>query len=98
MKYIKRPIVVEAFEYQYQKELPDWAMEKVNSNEIVLWEGFLTIETLEGTMRADPGDYVIKGIAEEIYPCKAEIFEQLYDLFIPLNGEENGRSNCSDSL
>ena len=42
--------------------------------------GMLVIGTLEGSMTANAGDYIIKGIAGEIYPCKPEIFEQTYDL------------------
>jgi hypothetical protein len=97
MKYIKRPIVIEAFRYPMET-FPHWAKEAVMNHTIEVWEGFLTIETLEGTMRADPGDYIIKGIANEIYPCKAEIFEQSYDIFIPENGEENDSPSGSDSL
>ncbi len=40
----------------------------------------LLIDTLEGTMLADVGDYVIQGIKGEIYPCKPEIFEASYVL------------------
>lgn len=40
----------------------------------------LEIETLEGTMRANPGDYIITGIKGEKYPCKADIFEASYEL------------------
>jgi len=40
----------------------------------------LQIETLEGTMTANEGDWIIKGIAGEIYPCKPDIFEQTYEL------------------
>lgn len=39
----------------------------------------MEIETLEGTMIAHPGDYIIKGIQGEIYPCKPDIFEQTYE-------------------
>jgi hypothetical protein len=39
----------------------------------------MEIETLEGTMRASPGDYVIRGVNGEIYPCKADIFEMTYE-------------------
>ena len=39
----------------------------------------LRIPTLEGTMLAIEGDYIIKGIAGELYPCKAHIFESTYD-------------------
>mgnify|MGYP003639693943 CR=1 FL=1 len=39
----------------------------------------LRIETLEGTMSADKGDYIIKGIKGEFYPCKPDIFNLTYD-------------------
>ena len=39
----------------------------------------LLIVTLEGEMRADKGDYIIKGVQGEFYPCKPEIFEQTYE-------------------
>lgn len=38
------------------------------------------IETLEGNMKASPGDWIIKGIKGEIYPCKPDIFEATYEL------------------
>ena len=43
------------------------------------------IKTLEGTMTANKGDYIIKGIQGELYPCKPDIFKQTYD--IKLDGE-----------
>lgn len=42
-------------------------------------DGSLNIETLEGTMRADVGDYVICGVRGELYPCKPDIFDQTYE-------------------
>ncbi|QBP31123.1 hypothetical protein SEA_GODPHATHER_6 [Mycobacterium phage GodPhather] len=39
----------------------------------------LSIETLEGTMQASPGDYVIRGVQGEFYPCKPDIFATTYD-------------------
>ena len=39
----------------------------------------LHIPTLEGVMRADPGDWIIKGVAGELYPCKADVFAQTYE-------------------
>lgn len=38
----------------------------------------MKIETLEGTMTASPGDWIVKGIKGEIYPVKPDIFEKLY--------------------
>ena|SRR5699024_1563629 len=40
----------------------------------------IEIETLEGTMRADVGDWIIKGVQGEFYPCKPDIFEATYEL------------------
>lgn len=43
-------------------------------------KGDLLIETLEGTMRASPGDFIIRGTKGEYYPCKPDIFEQTYEV------------------
>jgi hypothetical protein len=40
---------------------------------------FIEIETLEGTMLASPGDWVIRGVKGEFYPCKPDIFEETYE-------------------
>lgn len=39
----------------------------------------IEIETLEGTMRAEPGDWIIRGVKGEFYPCKPDIFEATYE-------------------
>lgn len=41
--------------------------------------GDLMIKTLEGAMKADIGDYIIKGVNGEFYPCKPDIFEKTYE-------------------
>jgi hypothetical protein len=41
---------------------------------------FLEIHTLEGDMRADVGDWIVRGVKGEFYPCKPDIFEATYDL------------------
>lgn len=41
----------------------------------------ITIHTLEGTLKADPGDYIITGVDGEQYPCKPAIFEKTYELY-----------------
>ncbi|MET8265954.1 hypothetical protein ABZU92_18400 [Micromonospora arida] len=46
-------------------------------------EPCLYIETLEGRMRADIGDYVIKGVKGEFYPCKPDVFEATYEAVKP---------------
>lgn len=40
----------------------------------------LIIKTLEGNMRAEPGDYIIKGVHGEFYPCKPDVFKETYEI------------------
>jgi hypothetical protein len=89
MKYRKLPVEIEAFRIGIDY-IPDWFMNKVSSKEIILngkSSGFehyddtnCDIKTLEGIMHANYGDYIIKGINNEVYPCKADIFEKIYEL------------------
>jgi len=87
-KYKKKPVVVEAFQF-YVEPMPDWFMDKVSSNDIVLKncdhdrysidDAYCEIKTLEGTMQANARDYIIKGVDGEIYPCKPDIFKRTYE-------------------
>lgn len=43
-------------------------------------KGGLVIKTLEGNHLANIGDYIIKGVAGEFYPCKPDIFEKTYEV------------------
>lgn len=86
-QYRKKPLVIEAFRLGYD-ETPNWFTEEINRGRSVLYhysEGVSTkteaaIKTLEGTMLAGHGDYIIKGIRGECYPCKPDIFEATYEL------------------
>lgn len=80
MLYTKKPVTIEAFRFQIDDCMPDWFIDKVTKKEIVTHEdGTCDIHTLEGVMRADKGDYIIKGIKGEVYPCKPDIFEDSYE-------------------
>lgn len=81
MKYCKKPLVIEAFKFRVD-DCPDWFMDKVSVNEIISTETEYSINTLEGWMVCQYGDYIIKGIAGEIYPCRADIFEASYEKVI----------------
>lgn len=71
MKFRKKPVIVEAFKF-YVDNIPDWFMDKVSSNDIILRncdynkysieEAYCEINTLEGVMIGRGGDYIIKGI------------------------------------
>lgn len=78
-KYRKKPVVIEADIYNggedEARRLVDWIGTVVHDPE----DNTLEIETLEGVMKAQPGDYIIKGIKGEFYPCKPDIFEATYE-------------------
>lgn len=87
MKYRKKPVVVEAFKYDGDLldssghfYVPDWAVRAYEHRELFFkGQAQLFIHTLEGDMEAQVGDYIIKGIKGEIYPCKPDIFEKSYE-------------------
>jgi hypothetical protein len=79
MKYRKKPVVIEAFQYQAgMSDFPEWATDKIDFA-VSRRNDYIITETLEGDMRANPGDWVIKGVKGELYPCKDDIFRATYD-------------------
>lgn len=84
-QYRKMPIVIEAFRWtgdRDQTEDPVWIVDAIKRGEVYFQGGaapYLTIETLEGKMRAVPGDWIIRGVKGEIYPCKPDIFAATYE-------------------
>jgi hypothetical protein len=85
--YRKRPVVVEAllFDGQNHDEVADFVMAEGRRHGDDSVSGqmagdvHLVIHTLEGDMRADPGDYIIRGVQGEFYPCKPDIFAATYE-------------------
>ena len=84
-EYRKKPIVIEAFQLTPFATWPEWAKAdgivtrtKSGSAEI----SSVKIKTLEGTMTAVPGDWIIRGVQGELYSCKNEIFQASYDKFV----------------
>ncbi|MDI3039304.1 hypothetical protein QI924_18790 [Clostridioides difficile] len=82
-KFKKKPVEVEAFRLGYDIE-PEWFFENsrvCNFIQEKCIDGNVScdLKTLEGTMRANKGDYIIQGVKGEIYPCKADIFEMTYE-------------------
>ena len=88
MKFRKKPIVIEAWHLpenwpgEGTEMMPPWLVdafgEKIGSADHN--PNALVIMTLEGEMLANPGDWIIKGVAGELYPCKPDIFEQTYEV------------------
>ena len=87
-KFRKKPIVIEAFKWTGgpdQAEDPEWIVEAIKNGTAYFEDMHMEdirfrIKTLEGEMTVSPGDYVIKGVNGEIYPCKPDIFEKSYEV------------------
>lgn len=81
-KYKKKPVVIEAVQFfpteACIKELTEWGL-KVDLDCSNRNLPILKIHTLEGTMIAKEGDYIIKGVRGEFYPCRADIFFDTYE-------------------
>lgn len=85
-KYRKKPVEVEAVRFKGSSTQLH-AIKKWMGGEDYIEPGIVTadmnnliIDTLEGAMKAVPGDYIIKGVQGEFYPVKASIFEQTYEI------------------
>lgn len=87
--YQKKPVQVEAYQWTGvpgDTNHPQWALDAIAEGRIRFGRTFLSgarqmsVTTLEGDLEAIPGDYIIRGVAGEIYPCKCHIFDQTYEL------------------
>lgn len=98
-KYRKKPVVIEAFQYDGDLKgkdgkwyAPEWAI-KAFEYGIMYYDSLdcdsppveLFIKTLEGVHHASVGDYIIQDVNGELYPCKPDRFEKTYDKVLPLS-------------
>jgi hypothetical protein len=83
MKYRKKPVVVDAWlfdgSYESYAAVPSGGMARWFSRGLSGRPACVEIQTLEGTMIAMPGDYIIKGVKGEFYPCKPDVFAVTYE-------------------
>lgn len=91
MKFRKKPVVIEAVKwtgknhremYNFLEGTDDVVVQPTGKNfdiDFSLVEGGLVIKTLEGQYIASIGDWIIKGVKGEFYPCKPDIFEATYE-------------------
>ena len=84
MRYRKRPVVVEAIEWNGENEDEIMAFCSSAANPVMRrdggkWFQCFDIFTLEGWVNANPGDYIIRGTQGEFYPCKPDIFAEVYE-------------------
>lgn len=90
-KYIKKPVVIEAFQYDGDFKtqdgkyyVPNWAVAAIKNGTMFFEVNNnlpceLYIRTLEGVHHVSIGDYIIQGVKGELYPCKPDIFSETYE-------------------
>jgi hypothetical protein len=92
MKYIKKPVIIEAFKYDGDLKgrdgwyVPEWAV-KAFEDDVLFYDSFapnsppcdLFVRTLEGDHHVSVGDFIIRGVKGELYPCKPDIFAATYE-------------------
>ena len=90
-KAVKKPVEIEAMEFKGDGDVPEFDLHMIDADtqwlcqscgKISTYHG--NVKTLEGFHIACPGDYLIRGIKGEHYPCKPDIFKETYDF-----GESN---------
>lgn len=87
MKFRKKPVVIDAWQWRGQSgdRWPDWMQNYQHKGTAIRHVGSadsftgLVIPTLEGWIQASFGDWIIRGIKGEVYPCKPDIFEATYE-------------------
>jgi hypothetical protein len=104
-KFVKKPVIIEAIQWtgknlreviSFTDRLPDnksqhASMKWQEYEDLVARDG-LKIFTLEGKMDAAAGDWIIKGVKGEFYPCKPDIFNMTYE---PVGGLDQGLPNTT---
>jgi hypothetical protein len=83
-KFRKKPIVIEARRFvvhdtYWQQAVADWCGGRLRGMRLEPSERVIQIDTLEGEIEASPGDWIIRGVAGEYYPCKPDIFDASYE-------------------
>lgn len=83
MRYRKKPVVIEAVRFgedgKFVGVTPTWMDAAAMDGRVYRQDQSIFIVTLEGEMRADRGDWIIRGVQGELYPCKPDIFAATYE-------------------
>jgi hypothetical protein len=79
MKFRKKPVVIDALRFTASLSPADLHHFLGSFDNLVVGKDHIVIRTLEGDMRADEGDWIIKGVKGEFYPCKPDIFAATYE-------------------
>jgi len=86
-KFRKKPVVIEAMQFETNNEVGSPNMDAIvnwanqGKDAVTAWHNGtdIFIPTLEGEMRATVGDWIIRGVQGEFYPCKPDIFDATYE-------------------
>lgn len=83
MKYRKKPVVIDAVQFKDDSdclaEISQMGLDPVRVSYASSKRPVMKIQTLEGTMEAQIGDYIIRGVNGEFYPCEPDIFAKIYE-------------------
>jgi hypothetical protein len=102
MFYRKKPVVVEARELTKENvnEIAEWCGGDATSENVLNGVGrnglAMVIYTLEGAMIAREGDFIIKGVAGEFYPCRSDIFQDTYEDISFSEDDYDPAEECDD--
>lgn len=76
MKFRKKPVVIDAMQFTGKNHADALAFCERNATAM---QNDIAISTLEGLMRANPGDWIVKGVEGEFYPVKPSVFAATYE-------------------
>lgn len=94
MRFRKKPVVIEAMQWKgvpnpigpdaesgmdYFEKFDQWVDKNQGDMKLTYSGSSIFVPTLEGVMTASPGDWIIKGVKGEMYPCKPDIFDATYE-------------------
>lgn len=77
--YRKKPVVIEAVQFRSGEQPHELAQDVIDGRLRYCMDGTMLIKTLEGSMMASSGDWIIRGVKGELYPCKPDIFAATYE-------------------
>lgn len=88
MKFRKKPVEIEAVQWLKAGDHPEVKIHTQGGDVFVNGQHY--IDTLEGKMLVTPGDWIIRGVKGELYPCKPDIFEATYEPVSTDSGMNSG--------
>ena len=78
-RFRKRPVEIDAFKLPLEGPMPDWLEAALAAGVVRPFGAGAQIDTLEGLLTAAPGDWIIRGVKDELYSCKPDVFALTYE-------------------